>query len=157
MAKTQRTDALDQNPVLRITRTFAATPERVYQAFTNPGDLEKWFGPEGVNCIVHDIDPRPGGAYSFTMRNENGEEHPLSGVFEEVVPNKKLVYTWTWGTGTLEGVETRVTVDFADKDGGTELTLTHELLPTDTAVEMHTIGWTGSFDCLAIELKIQPD
>ena len=45
----------------------------------------------------------------------------------------------------------------ADKDGGTELTLTHELQPTDTAVEMHTIGWTGSFDCLAIELKIQPD
>ena len=41
MAKTQRTDGLDQNPVLRITRTFAATPERGYQAFTNPGDLEK--------------------------------------------------------------------------------------------------------------------
>ena len=153
MAKTQKADSLDQNPVLRITRNFDATPERVYQAFTNPGDLEKWFGPKGVDCIVHDIDPRPGGAYSFTMRNENGEEHPLSGVFQEVIPDKKLVYTWTWATGTLEGVETRVTLDFRELDGGTELTLTHELLPTDTAVEMHNVGWTGSFNCLAIELK----
>ena len=145
-------DTLDPNPVLRIARTFDASRERVYAAFTEPGDLEKWFGPEGVNCIVHEIDPRPGGAYSFTMRNENGEEHPLSGVFQEVIANEKLVYTWTWATGTLAGVETRVTLEFKDKDGGTELTLTHELLPTDTAVDMHNIGWTGSFDCLAVEL-----
>ena len=153
MPQTQKADAVDQNPVLRITRTFDAKRERVYAAFTNPGDLEKWFGPEGVNCIVHDIDPRPGGAYSFTMRDDKGGEHPLSGVFEEVVPNEKLVYTWTWGMGTLEGVETRVTLDFMALDGGTELTLTHELLPTETAVEMHNIGWSGSFDCLAVVLK----
>ena len=152
MTQPQMNDALDQNPVLRITRTFNAPPERVYAAFTQPGDLEKWFGPEGVNCIVHDIDPRPGGAYSFTMRNENGEEHPLSGVFQEVIENQKLVYTWTWGFGVLEGVETRVTLEFRELDGGTELTLTHELLPTETAIEKHTMGWTGSFDCLAIEL-----
>ncbi|MBT3305565.1 MAG: SRPBCC domain-containing protein [Alphaproteobacteria bacterium] len=152
MAQAQKTDAVDQNPVLRITRTFDAKPERVYAAFTNPGDLEKWFGPEGVNCIVHDIDPRPGGAYSFTMRDAKGGEHPLSGVFEEVTPNEKLVYTWVWGFGTLEGVETRVTLDFAGRDGGTELTLTHELLGTADAVEMHNVGWTGSFNCLAIEL-----
>jgi len=152
MAKTQKADALDPNPVLRITRIFDAPPERVYRAFTQAGDLEKWFGPEGVNCIVHDIDPRPGGAYSFTMRDDKGGEHPLSGVFEEVVPNERLVYTWTWGFGTLAGIETRVTLDFADRDGGTELTLTHELLPTGTAVDMHNAGWTGSFDCLAVEL-----
>lgn len=108
MTQTQMTDAVDQNPVLRITRTFNAPPERVYAAFTQPGDLEKWFGPEGVDCIVHEIDPRPGGAYNFTMRNEKGEEHPLSGVFQEVIANKKLVYTWTWGTGSMAGIETRV-------------------------------------------------
>ena len=153
MTQPQKNDAVDQNPVLRITRTFNAPPERLYAAFTQPGELEKWFGPEGVNCIVHDIDPRPGGAYSFTMRNENGDEHPLSGVFQEVIENHKLVYTWTWGHGTLEGVETRVTLEFRELDGGTELTLTHELLPTETAIDMHNMGWTGSFDCLAIELK----
>jgi len=153
MKQTQKTDAVDQNPALRITRTFNAPLERVYQAFIEPGDLEKWFGPDGVNCVVHEIDPRPGGKYSFTMRNENGEEHPLSGVFQEVIANEKLVYTWTWASGTLEGVETRVTLDFADKDGGTELTLTHELLPTETAVKMHNVGWSGSFNCLAVELK----
>ena len=70
-----------------------------------------------------------------------------------MIANEKLVYTWTWASGTLEGVETRVTLDFADKDGGTELTLTHELLPTETAVEMHNVGWSGSFNCLAVELK----
>jgi len=153
MTQTQKTDAVDQNPVLRITRTFDAKPERVYVAFTNPGDLEKWFGPEGVNCIVHDIDPRPGGAYSFTMRNKDGEEHPLSGVFQEVIENEKLVYTWIWATGTMAGIKTRVTLDFKATEVGTELTLTHELLASETAVEMHNVGWTGSFNCLAIELK----
>lgn len=153
MTQTQKTDAVDQNPVLRITRIFNAKVERVYAAFTNPGDLEKWFGPEGVNCIVHDIDPQPGGTYSFTMRDSKGGEHPLSGTFREVVPNKRLVYTWTWGFGTLEGVETLVTLEFEAKNGGTELTLTHEMLASDTAVEMHNVGWTGSFNCLAIELK----
>ena len=74
--KSQKTDAVDQNPVLRITRNFNAPRDRVYRAFTEPGDLEKWFGPEGVDCTVHEIDPRPGGAYSFTMRNENGDVHP---------------------------------------------------------------------------------
>ncbi|NQV85073.1 MAG: SRPBCC domain-containing protein [Rhodospirillales bacterium] len=156
MTQTQRADALDQNPVLRITRTFDAKPERVYAAFTNPGDLEKWFGPDGVNCIVHDIDPRPGGAYSFTMRGENGEEHPLSGIFKEVIKNQKLVYTWVWETGTMAGIETRVTLDFKAVSDGTELTLTHELLASETAVEMHNVGWSGSFDCLAVELINQP-
>ena len=60
MNQTQKTDTVDQNPVLRITRTFNAPLERVYQAFIEPGDLEKWFGPEGVNCVDHEIDPRPG-------------------------------------------------------------------------------------------------
>lgn len=152
LKETQMTDTIDETPVLCITRTFDAKPERVYKAFTNPGDLEKWFGPEGVNCIVHAIDPRPGGEYSFTMRDDKGGEHPLSGVFEEVIENEKLVYTWTWGFGTLEGVETQVTIEFKAQGDGTELTLTHELLPTENAVEMHNIGWTGSFDCLAIEL-----
>ena len=68
MPQTQKTDAVDQNPVLRIARNFNAPPKRVYAAFTNPGDLEKWFGPEGVNCIVHEIDPRPGGALQKSTR-----------------------------------------------------------------------------------------
>ncbi|MDA0306535.1 MAG: SRPBCC domain-containing protein [Proteobacteria bacterium] len=157
MAKTQKADAVDQNPVLRITRTFDAKPERVYAAFTNPGDLEKWFGPDGVNCIVHAIDPRPGGEYSFTMRNDNGEQHPLSGVFQEVIENEKLVYTWVWETGTMAGIETRVTLEFKAVSEGTELTLTHELLASETAVKMHNVGWSGSFDCLAVELTNQPN
>ena len=146
------TDAVDPNPVLRITRMFDAKPERIYAAFTKPGELEKWFGPEGVRCVVHEIDPRPGGDYSFTMRNENGDEHPLSGVFEEVIENEKLVYTWIWELGEIAGVKTRVTLDFKAVDDGTELTLTHELLPSEKAVDMHNIGWSGSFDCLAVEL-----
>ena len=74
MHQTQKTDAVDQNPVLRITRNFNAPPKRVYAAFTNPGDLEKWFGPEGVNCIVHEIDPRPRGA----LKKAPEQAQPLS-------------------------------------------------------------------------------
>ncbi len=60
---------------------------------------------------------------------------------------------WVWGHGELEGLETLVTIELHEKDGGTELTLTHEGLPTPTAREKHEGGWIGCLDGLDRHLK----
>lgn len=152
-AAQKMTDTVDPRPVLRITRTFDASRERVYAAFTKPEELEKWFGPQSVKAVIHQLDARPGGAYSLTMTHPDGEEFPLSGVYREVIPGEKLVYTWIWGEGEFAGVETLVTLVFKDLGGKTELTLTHEMLPSSLAREKHQEGWSGSFDCLEAEVE----
>ena len=91
------------------------------------------------------------------MQMPNGNAHNLSGVFREVVRPEKLVYTWIWGQGDLEGLETLVTLEFADRGKATEVRLTHEMLPTETACELHNDGWSSSFDCLDRLLAAPPE
>ena len=82
------------------------------------------------------------------MAEPDGCIHRLTGVFREVRPPEKLVYTWIWGGGDMAGVESLVTIEFADLGTATELALTHERLPSERACELHEQGWTSSFDCL---------
>ena len=76
----------------------------------------------------------------------NGDEHNPTGVYQEVVPEKKLVFTWEW-PGMPER-ESLVTFRLEPFDGGTELTLIHEQLPDDAARQSHEAGWSGFLDKL---------
>jgi uncharacterized protein YndB with AHSA1/START domain len=82
------------------------------------------------------------------MRNDAGEEYYLRGVFREVSPPERLVFTMAWQEGEMKGLETLVTVEFHDRGGATELVLTHEGFPAEAAREAHNQGWTSSFNCL---------
>ncbi len=133
---------------LRLSRRFKAPREAVFRAFTDPGELAQWFGPEGVGVNNVKIDLRPGGAYSLEFRGKDGEVHPLYGIYREVREPDRLVFTWTWSGGGMAGVETLITIEFADADGETELTLVHEGLPSQESQDHHSQGWTSSFTCL---------
>ena len=144
MANTETTTV----PALSITRRFAAPREAVFNAWTDPGELTQWFGPAGVRVRDVEVDLRPGGHYSMMFTGSHGI-HSVSGVYSEVKPPERLVFTWIWGDGEIAGVEMQVTIDFEEtKDGGTLLTLTHERLPTPLAREHHEQGWVGCLDCL---------
>jgi uncharacterized protein YndB with AHSA1/START domain len=78
------------------------------------------------------------------MISPDGEEHDVSGVYREIVPNKKLVYTWAWKT-TPER-ESIVTIELRSAGSGTELTLRHEQFADEEARNRHEHGWKG---CLA--------
>jgi uncharacterized protein YndB with AHSA1/START domain len=129
---------------LRLERTLAAPPERVFAAWTQAEALSRWFGPtDQYRCIVHACDPRPGGRYRIEMRHSGGNAHIVGGEYREVVPHAKLVFTWAWETGVAPG-ETLVTVRLEPEGAGTKLTLVHERFPNAEVCEKHRQGWTGS-------------
>lgn len=149
MARTTASEAPGSIPALHLTRRFAAPRAAVFRAWTDPEALAQWFGPKGVSLRTVKIDLRPGGSYSLEMYDADGV-YPLSGVYREIMPPERLVFTWVWGHGEYDGVEMLVTLDLAETDdGGTLLTLTHERIPSQPARAQHEQGWASTLDCLA--------
>jgi uncharacterized protein YndB with AHSA1/START domain len=95
-------------PSLTLSRRYNASPARVFSAWTDPEKIARWFGPEGIDVVRAESDARAGGSYRIIARSPDGEEHDVSGVYREVVPNEKLVFTWAWKS-TPER-ESRVTI-----------------------------------------------
>ena len=143
----------DDTRVLRITRTFDAPRERVFRAWTEPEQLVKWWGPKGCTVPEHSIDVRVGGAWRTTMRSSEGNEHVVAGVYREITPPERLVFTWAWETEGPRGHETVVTIELRERDGGTELQLTQELFETETSRDMHNQGWSSCMECLDETLR----
>lgn len=124
---------------LRIRRTFDAPWERVFRAFTDPKEVESWFGPGAMSAEVHALESEPGGAYSVsTLDDEN--RYDVEGEFLEVVENEKLVHTWEPGC---------VTIELRDVDDGCEVVLTREGLTDQEVTDGHAPGWASALDNLA--------
>jgi uncharacterized protein YndB with AHSA1/START domain len=133
-------------PSLTLKRRFKASPERVFAAWTQPDQISRWFGPAGVHVTSAEFDARVGGSFRISALSPEGEKHQVGGVIREVVPNRKLVYTWAWHT-TPER-ESLVTVEFKPDGEGTILTLTHEQFFDEPARDRHQFGWNGALDKL---------
>src|SRR5213596_3448850 len=89
MAATSSTQIRDRDIV--INREFAAPRQLVWDAFTKPEQIEKWFGPKGFNTRVAEMDFKVGGRSSYVMIGPDGAEYPADGVFKEIVPIEKIV------------------------------------------------------------------
>ena len=133
-------------PSLTLKRRLNAPPERVYAAWTDPEKIKRWFGPEQIETLRADADARVGGRFRIVMRGTDGEEHDVSGVYREVVPNEKIVFTWAWRS-TPER-ESLVTVVIKPEGAGSLLTLVHEQFFDEAARDRHEHGWIGCLDKL---------
>lgn len=134
---------------LEIKRFINAPRERVYRAWTDPAELQRWFGPEEVRTIKIAADVRVGGKYRWDLVKQNGEEWTCLGEYRELVPGKKIVFTWKWDDDeTWENHDSVVTVELSDRDGGTEVRLTHEKLPSEESRDRHNDGWNSVLDRL---------
>ena len=131
-------------PSLTLKRRFNASPAKVFAAWTDPEKVMRWMGPGEAKAVSAECDARVGGRYRWLMRTPSGEEHDVSGVYREVVPDEKLVFTWAWKT-TPER-ESLVTVLLKPDGDGTLLTMTHEQFFDENARDQHQHGWTGALD-----------
>ncbi|MBT2325790.1 SRPBCC domain-containing protein [Variovorax paradoxus] len=133
----------EERPSLTLERHFEVAPDKVWRAWTDPQALKLWFGPaEIVSVPVSEIDLRVGGRFRVVMLAADGERHEVGGVYREIVPNRKLVFSWAWHS-TPER-ESRVTVLIEPAGRGARLVLRHEQFFDQAAREGHEHGWTGS-------------
>ena len=136
-----------QKPRLTLVREFDAPTEAVWDAWTKPEALKRWFGPDAGEVSLAQTDVRVGGRFHVVFKTLDGEQHDVSGMYREVVPQRKLAFTWAWIT-TPERIS-QVTLSFRSVGQRTELTLLHEEFFDTAARDGHERGWTGSMEKLA--------
>jgi uncharacterized protein YndB with AHSA1/START domain len=112
----------DKVPLVRITREFDAPPEKVFRAHAEVELFAQWNGPEGSENDFHVFDCRTGGSWSYTAKGEGWEES-FHGSFHDVIPNERIVQTFTWD-GMPEAVSLDVLTLVDLGDGRTRLEAT---------------------------------
>jgi len=109
-------------------RIMDAPPELVFKAYTDPELIPRWWGPRRYATTVDKMDVRPGGVWRFVHRAADGGEYAFNGVYREIVPPKRLVYTFNYeGAPGHEAVET---VTFEEAEGGKTRMTDHLLFET---------------------------
>lgn len=136
---------------LRVARSFAAPRERVFRALIDPEAVKKWFiePSEGRWTQEPELDAKPGGHYRLTGESK-GKPWSIHGTYREVRAPERLVFTWEWEDYPEPGDsgDTVVTVELFDREGATELVLTHERFTSQAARDDHAQGWAGCFDAI---------
>lgn len=134
--------------VLRLERTLDAPRGIVYRAWTDPVHLAQWWGPEGMSTPNCELDVRPGGKWRTCMMGEDKTEHWVQGVYRELDPPEKLVFTWAWEEDGQPGHETVVTIELRDDGPQTQMVLTQTGFESVDSRDKHGQGWSSSFNCL---------
>src|SRR5580765_35193 len=104
-----------------LTRVFNAPRRLVFDAFSKPELLERWFGPRGWSLVVCEIDLRVGGGFRFVLRGPDGKDMGMRGVYREIVPRGRSVHMESYDD--YPG-ESQVTAVFVEQGGKTTLTAT---------------------------------
>jgi uncharacterized protein YndB with AHSA1/START domain len=134
-------------PFLNLVRKYPVAPEKVWRAWTDAEAVKQWWAPRTEPVSSAELDVRVGGRFRIVFGGSDGTEHEVQGTYQEVVPNRRLVFTWIWPRTTPER-ESLVTIVFRAVGGGTELDFRHEQFFDEKARDDHKRGWTGLLDKL---------
>ena len=132
---------------LELRREFDASPAAVFDAWLTREEWAAWIGPEGIKCEVPLLEARVGGRYEISMRLANGQQIPVSGVFETIDRPRLLVFSWGWNGDPAR--QSRITLEFNARGSRTELVLRQEGLRTVSNRDDHGKGWTSALNKLA--------
>jgi uncharacterized protein YndB with AHSA1/START domain len=105
-----------------MTRVFDAPRHLVWDAFTKPGLLARWFGPRGWSLAVCEVDLKVGGGFRFVLRGPNGREMGMRGVYREIVPTERSVHIESFDD--YPGSDSTVTAVLVEHEGKTTFTAT---------------------------------
>lgn len=135
-----------EGPSLTIVRRIKASPAKVYAAWTRPELMARWWGPDAGPVLSAQADPRVGGRFRVVFQTLDGLTHDCRGEYREVIPERKLVFTWEWASTPEQ--RSLVTVDLRPVPGGAELVFTHAQFDDESIRDDHRRGWNGAFDKL---------
>ncbi len=145
-------EAIAVRPSLHLQRVFDAPRALVWKAWTTPETVVLWLGPVEWPAVSVSQDLRVGGEWRACLRSpETGEDLWQGGIYREIVPPERLVFTFKWDDSHEDGppVDTLVTVEFAElPDGRTRMDFTHEGLKSEQSLAGHRHGWTSTFERL---------
>ncbi len=135
-----------EDTTLFLTRTFAAPRKRVFEAWTKPEVISRWFaaGPDMVPTVA-EVDLRVGGKYRIGMKNTaKNVEHIATGVYREIVPDELVAFTWSWEENPGEP-GSFVSVEFLERGNSTEMRFTHSRFASKKLRDDHNQGWIACF------------
>jgi uncharacterized protein YndB with AHSA1/START domain len=136
------------NHKVTLHRVFAASPEKIFKAFTDPDAMASWLPPYGFVCKIHQMDFKVGGRYQMSFTNfTTGSSHSFGGEYIAIVPNELLQYSDKFDDPNLPG-EMITTITMKEVLCGTEFTATQEGIPIAIPLEFCYLGWQESLDKL---------
>jgi len=134
---------------LLIMRTFDVPASVLFALWSKPEHVKHWMGPSNFTCPEADIDFRVGGAYRILITSPEYGENRFGGVYREIVPNRRLVFTFAWDNdGPSAGIEMLVTITFDEQGGKTVQTLHQRPFHSVERRDSHVDGWTKALDKL---------
>jgi uncharacterized protein YndB with AHSA1/START domain len=144
---------MTDDTTLRIERTYRASAEAVFDAWTSEEVLRRWFHAEyDWETTEAEVDLRVGGAVRVVMRDPAKDaEYGGGGRYTEIDPPTRLAFTWLWDGNSVRQL---IEIDFEEADGITTVRFTHSGLWDEDAVRSHERGWNRCFDNLVRTLAV---
>lgn len=141
---------IDTSKGFTLVRTFEASPEEVWTAWTNPDSVAQWWHPRGTLTPREavQVDARVGGRYTYTMVNEAvGNKVVTGGVYREVVPFERLAFTWGYPDGDPDDTPI-ITITLEPVDEGTRMTFDLRGVEGTKGDGSYYDGWQEVLDSL---------
>jgi uncharacterized protein YndB with AHSA1/START domain len=131
--------------VVRIQRTFAASPEDVFDAWTSPEVMRRWFHcAPGWDTPEAEVDLRLGGKVRVVMRRPDGTESGAHGEYTLIDRPHRLVMTWTFDDDATD--KQLIELSFSEAEGTTTVLLVNSRISTDERRDAQDEGWRGCLD-----------
>jgi uncharacterized protein YndB with AHSA1/START domain len=142
-----------------VRRYFAASPERVFSAFSNGNLVARWLRPDAsIGLTLLEFDFRIGGRYRLAYHVPDGTTMVVGGVYRAIDRPSAIVFSWLIEPPDEHaGIESEVTVAIAPTGAGSELHIRHEKFGRADATTRHAEGWAGAFELLDQLLAAAPD
>ena len=133
---------------LRVERWFDATPEEVFDAYTDPAAQREWYQDQPGWIVQAECDLRVGGQWTVAFGPPGAEPYRETNVFKQVDRPRRLVYTSRVTMPDGSGFDTGMVVTFQERDGRTQMTIVHTGFPSAELRDDHQGGWPGFLDRL---------
>jgi uncharacterized protein YndB with AHSA1/START domain len=139
--------------IVVVRRRLEAPVWRVFCVFSEPVQSMRGWALAGFTVTAVENQFRPGGAYRVCLRSPEGDEHSIHGVYREVVPFARIVFTHRWDENGTSSPETLVTLSTCREECSTQVTLEQSGLESERECALHRIGWHECFDSIAAQLE----